>query len=321
MLACQGVKVTACALFAVYFLPLTCEAAFKVRNVTPFAQGVGIPELKQGRLLQQGGQGFEAQLLWTNQFYEGENEAQDLLIDVESWQLDLAYQYRFEYFQLGLEVPLIRYGGGTMDNFVEWWHEVFNLPNGSRENYKADQINIYYEHDGERYEQSESYEGIGDIRLSAAFQLFANEAQAHALYVLAKLPTANNIWLSSGGTDVGLAISHQFDSGRWQRHLQYSASYLGEGDWLEEERESLLFTLHAALGYFYTEKLLLQVQLDGNSALFDQALEKPMGKGAIITTGFEYHATNGVYKLALVEDIRPDTGPDVGFLFGFATEF
>lgn len=321
MLSRAAQKVTYCAALGLFFSTMCAYAAMPIRNVTPFAQGIGLPEIKDGRLLSAGESQLTSQLLWTSLFYEGINAGEKMLIDGEALQLDLFYRHRFEKFELQINVPFVRYSGGTMDNVIDFWHDTFNLPNGGRGRYRADQINFFYETGGARYEMTSSYEGVADVRLSVGFNLYQSSESAHAIYLYSKLPTADNIWLSSGGVDAGLALSHQFSAGLLQYQLQYAVTFVGNGDWLEDERTSIVYSVNTALGYVLTNSLSAELQFAGNSDLFKNDDERILSAGLLLSIGFNYDINGDKLSVALVEDIIADTAPDVSFLFSYQAGF
>ena len=92
-------------------------------------------------------------------------------LDAEAVDVRVRLEYAFAPDWAGLvELPWRNLSGGTLDGFIENWHDVFNLPNGSRTELPADQLLLdYHTAAATLLHVEESVSGIADIPISAAF--------------------------------------------------------------------------------------------------------------------------------------------------------
>ena len=68
-----------------------------------------------------------------NHYVLAGNGHEELLLDGESWRLNLFYRHRFrEAWTVSVGVPWYRHSGGFLDDAADAWHGFANLPDGNR---------------------------------------------------------------------------------------------------------------------------------------------------------------------------------------------
>ena len=114
--------------------------------------------------------------------------------------------------ELGFEIPYIFQNGGFLDGFIEDYHNTFGLPQGGRDQAPKGRLLFNYQRNGANlFQIDKSNSGIGDVRLTAGFQLYREEGEgSHALALRAsfKVPTGDSNELhGSRSTDLALWLT------------------------------------------------------------------------------------------------------------------
>jgi long-subunit fatty acid transport protein len=75
----------------------------------------------------------------------------------------------------------------------------------------------------------------------------------------------------------------------------------------------------AGVNYRYSPSLTLTLQFDGHTAAYRDSALRLLGSAWMISIGGEYRfASQWVAHLALTEDVRVESAPDVSFIFRLA---
>ncbi len=293
----------------------------QVSNQAPLASLAGLPTAGRPRLLTAGA--YEAAFSWdlSNNFTSGRNGQEQLLFDGESQRLALRLDRGFaDGWEAGIEVPLLTRRSGSLDRFIEGWHDFFGLPQGGREETARDQLEYRYQNGTSTLELQQETAGLGDIRLFLSRQLSMSKDSALAVHASLKLPTGDESkWLGSDSWDASLQLSgDQRWSSAWQRlALFWSGGVLlsDGGGILSEQRRKVAGTASLGAAWSMWQSVALQLQLDGNTSLFDDSELRQIGDAAVqLSIGGAVAVTDSTrLELAVVEDIAVDTAPDVSF--------
>lgn len=113
-------------------------------------------------------------------------------------------------WQVGLEVPLLTRGGGTMDHFINEFHKILGFPPYGRDRVPEGAFQFIFLRGPHRWidQQQETTSGLGDVTLHAKLRLVEEKARcpAVAATLALKWPTGTGPQRSSGHPDVGLAV-------------------------------------------------------------------------------------------------------------------
>lgn len=114
--------------------------------------------------------------------------------------------------QLGLNLRLISYYGGFIDNIIESFHHIFNFPNGGRELFQQNNIFVNIESaNGLRINLTGPTVSFGDIDLWVKYNLFHRKWIDLAVLGAFKIPTGRPEYASgSGGPDFAFAFLADF---------------------------------------------------------------------------------------------------------------
>ncbi len=300
-------------------------APFATRNQNPLVQIYGIPTAEPGRLLDRGRFSARLTLDIANSYASDKAKSEEVLLDGETYHSNLGLRYGVgDRLQIGLDIPFISHSGGFLDGFIEGWHDTFHLPQGGREQAPRERLAYSYRRDGQPLvDLTDSTAGFGDLRLSGAWQLLRASAArpgAVALHLSLKLPTGDSDkLLGSGSSDLALSLSGQRDvpirMGRIAAFASFGTLLMTDGDVLPEQRRNLAGFGSVGLGWAPHERLALQLQIDGHSALYKDSRLQEIDANSLqlVLGGSVQLAERTVLDLAVSEDIVVDTAPDVVF--------
>jgi hypothetical protein len=164
-------------------------------------------------------------------------------------------------------------------------------------------------------------DGIGDISIEAGWQWTATDSRATSVWGAIKLPTgAADSLAGSESWGASVTAAHQQDlASRWSSFIQGGVTYLDRGSVLAALQKQWMARGTAGLDYRYSPSLTLTLQFDGHTAAYRDSALRMLGPAWMISVGGEYRfASQWVAHLALVEDVRVESSPDVSFIFRLA---
>lgn len=294
---------------------LHIPAPFVVRDQNPLLAGFGLLTAMPSRVPLQSLSGG-VDLYWGSTAIMQARDNEALLVDAETREARLSLQGSFEYTHFGwqLQIPYRYTGGGTLDSFIDSWHDTFGLPDGARSALPSDRIGIAYTRAGtRRLNIDSSASGLGDIQAALGYEFPLLTA-----WLTIKLPTGDADKLTgSGGTDVSLVLAGQRGLGdRWSVFGQAAATYLGDGDLLANQQRSVVWSGMGGVGVRAWRGLSLKAQIDAHTAAYDSDLDF-FGDAVVLTVGGDYLFESGWrLDLGVSEDLAVEHSPDVVFVAG-----
>lgn len=247
--------------------------------------------------------------------------AEQLIVDAEIREARMTIGHAWPNgFAAQLELPYRYTGGGVLDDAIDSWHDLFDLPEGARASLPKDRIRIAYARNGAVLLDVDSpASGLGDASLDFGYSWQSAAATAVAVWLSVKLPTGDADRLTgSGATDVSLAIAgeHRLNED-WSLFAQVGATRLGDGDRLTEQQRDVVWSGFAGVGWRAWRGLELKAQLDAHTAVFDKADLDFLGDALVLTVGGDYRFESGwQFDLAVSEDIAVESASDVVFVLG-----
>lgn len=251
-----------------------------------------------------------------------DNGEEMLTLDGETTRVELRYRYGLgERLEIGLRLPYVWHESGSLDPFVEDWHQAFGLPLGSRVRRENNQLEFSYEDaSGTQLNYQHNSNGIGDLRLIAGWRLTEGPNHRSALRFGLKLPTGDSDDLhGSGGTDFSIGIA-----GDWRQLFGYErlngfyrahVNFLGEPDLLADRYNEIIGQFSMGAGFQLTNSIELRLQAMARSATYDSRIEILGQDAAWITFGGNIRLSeNFKLSLAVTEDLNVRSAPDISFL-------
>ncbi len=295
-------------------------------NLNPFVQLYGIPATRSALLTSEGALGWEIHSDFANNFTESVAGAEAISLDGETYRTTLTLRYGLtDRWEVNLAVPYIQHKGGTLDGFIENWHDVFGLPNGGRERVADDQLAYLYRHGSTLINFREPASGLGDVSLNLGYLLRETDSSALTLRGGVKFDTGDAEDLTgSGSTDFYTSL-HYSDTDlikheNWYFHSSLGVLVPGDGDLIDELTEDWVVFGSASLAWHTWRKVSLKAQLDFHSPLYDSELKELGEFSAQLVLGGSLKVTETLLlDVSVAEDIVTDTSPDVVLQIGLRT--
>jgi hypothetical protein len=305
---------------------------FQTANRSPVAQIFGLPGPGTALLLPPGGTAAEFAVETVQNFAKNTSGDEVSFFDGETYRFNLALRRGVtSRFEAGLEVPYLSHRGGFLDGFMRDFHDTFGLSQSGRNNHPRNRLLYSYTRGGvQEILVDEHAEGLGDVRLRGAWQLWRNEggpSRGAALHASLKLPTGDSDNLfGSGSTDLALWVS---GTRGWERKgsalaLFGAAGVMGltDGDVLPEQQRNLVGFGTLGGGWRPASWLVVKLQIDTHTPFFDSDLQElgvVMGQllmGVDLALG-----ERTALELGVSEDIVVDTAPDTVFRLALRSRF
>lgn len=309
-------------------LPIAAPSAepFLTRNQNPLLALYGLPSPLPARLPEAGRWRSAGVVNWSNSASIETSGSSTFTMDAEVFEFRLHLERAMSPgLALRTELPWRRVSAGSLDSFIENWHDWFGLPDGSRSQLRRDDLRIEYAVAGAtQLLVDERSSGLGDIPLAAGYQLHASGKHALATWLTVKLPVGDAGELTgSGAVDVALSLAYQArPADRWELFGQLNGVWLGEGDLLPELQGDAAWSALAGVTWNPWRRLDLTAQLEASSRVFDVDVEPLSGDALVLTFGGSYRTAGGWrFDLGISEDVEVDASPDVSFSFAVRRAF
>ena len=291
-----------------------------VRNEQPLAHIANIPTARSGLNISAGNTEWRMDIDVANNFVRDDNGRETLVLDGESQRYQFGIRHGLnDRWEVGVTVPWISYNGGIADNFIEGWHNFWNLPDGDRPDHPTGKLQFLYQRDGAtELDFHRATSGIGDVQFNAAYQWLHADRTDIAVAITLTAPTGSADKLTgndSGNVGVALAATQRQLFGLpLTATANIGALWLPEGDVLAAQQKNTVWFASGEIGWAATQDLRFKIQLDANSALYDSTLTA-LGSDALqLLLGGSLRLTQKwILDAAIGEDIRVDTAPDVIF--------
>lgn len=149
-------------------------------------------------------------------------------LDGEEWQLTGDWAMRLGSSRLNLRVRLASRSGGIADQALWNWHQMFNMPQGGREDAPKNRLAYHLERDGQVVgDLSRSGMALMDVDV-AWVRPFGTRDRGGRLGASLQLPTGRQADFSgSGGTDGLVGAAGWRRLGRWRLLGQVERVFLG----------------------------------------------------------------------------------------------
>jgi hypothetical protein len=293
-----------------------------ISNQNPMVAVHGLPAVNNAQVLSENKSRFSLFFDVSSHYGDDGNDNERILLDGETYRTTFIFETGVtQGFQFGLVIPYIKHKGGSLDHFINEWHDFFSFPEGGRDLAQNNQFQYRYVRDGEvQFNRTDSASGIGDVRLEGTWQLTgAGKDAFSAVSASVKLPTGDSdAFLGSGAADFALWYKHQHADRFWDfdTGVFYSAGalYVGEGDILPRQVNRLVGFGGFGAGVHLTDSLVFITQVDINSPFYSSTDLPELGDfAAQITVGGTIKGDVWRVNLGVAEDLMIDASADVTF--------
>ncbi len=291
----------------------------------PFSGGFGLPGIEEGGALAAAGRfhtGFS--IITASHAIVEEEGDESLIIDGETIRalVDIRYGVR-PGLEIGVELPYVMHQAGNLDSLIDTWHDIFRLPEGTRDDRPRDILDFTYSNgDGDVLTFTERSQGLGDVRLFAGLDLASSDRHKRALRLSVKFPTGDgDDLLGSGGTDLSLGVAGDIigigDSAKFSVFYRANVTYVGEPDLLADIYKDVIWQFSGGFAYWLYPRFALNAQSTLRTTLYESEIET-LGEPALtLTFGGTIKLTDRLsLGLGVTEDIKVNSAPDVTFNVG-----
>lgn len=297
-------------------------APLYLRNQSPLLQVFGLPGPQGGLLTPAGKLRTSLDFALANHADSATTPDESLVLDGESYFVDAVVRYGLnDRWEVGVDLPYVAHSNGKFDNLIEGWHDLLGLSNSQRDG-ASNELEFAYERDGTTVNRLDSAGGgIGDIRLTGAYQLLTGTGGTPALAVrgMVKLPTGNEDRMrGSGATDIAVSLEATDRRSLAGRPLdifaQGGALRLGEGHILADQQKTGVPFGALGLRWQWTANIDLRAQAAIQGSYYHSGLDALGGTTSNLTLGGGVALRSLGIKLdiALIEDLISDATPDFG---------
>jgi len=261
-----------------------------------------------------------------NVFMGGRSNAERLVLDGESSQVNLRYRRRLNRcLQLNLSGVWLDHSNGQFDRPLDNWHQFFGLPDAHRDEWPPNQLEYVYENGNKRQALVSESSGLGDAQVQLQHNLGCLSSSAIVRFGI-KLPMGEpSKFNGTGSVDAFLdAQSPWWQSRRFER-VQWAGSVgllaTGRNELLAQQ-EFLVGFGSAALNVRLGPQTQLLTQLDWHTPMFESELRELGHHSAQLSIGFRYNSgSNGIWEFSFSEDAVIDTVPDIVVRLAWMSRF
>jgi len=299
---------------------LSAAAGYATRELNPMLQPVFLPSLVP--VSADNGWRVDHSFFLTNTFQEKDRGDESLIIDVENYRYELDFSHRRDNWLTQLNIPLMANQGGELDSLIEGWHDLFGFPNGNREDFPRDKINIEYTRDGVvEYSQTESSSGLGDIAVSIGYQSTGGTIYFAGL----ELPTGSESDYTGNETiDVAFWLTREARiNADVNVYGMLGISFPGDDGNLEGLIVDQIWVAQLGFDYRFYDDFIATAQLDMHGETIEDSELKAFRESYQIQLGLGFLNLVEDHRLDLFfsEDILVGSAPDITFGLRLAREF
>lgn len=246
-------------------------------------------------------------------------------LDMELAELDLNYKKNFPgLVELGLELPVLGFSSGVLDQPLETYHSAFGFPDYGRSHFPKNEFHYRVFRKGKLVVAGESGRvGLGDLRLSAKKALHFKET-ALAVKGDLEFPTGDsNTGFGNGSLDAGLSVI-----GEWKPApaflLTGTLGLVLPGDLKAQDTVDLqpYYYLGAAGEWVVWKSLSLIGQALAQTSPYPETGISAVDRtGVILTLGGRYACGRNSVEFSFTEDLNTSGAPDFTFQIGFKHKF
>ncbi len=303
-------------MMALLFSPAAAfEGPLQVKNQFPLFLHIDAPYLESAYPEDS----FSASLSHSSVFMLKQSAHWTVELDLELTELNLRYKKTMpNFFEAGVDVPVMRLEAGFMDGPLGWYHSTFNFPDYGRSTRPKNEFLYEVRKDGVPVIQgAKDKTELGDVRLSLKKMLLKNDPAVSLMGTL-ELPTGDaRTGYGSGSVDWGLAVLVDKTFEEWLRTYG-NVGAVFPGAFKGYETIPLKNYYYGGIGA--EAALWRHISLLGQ--VFVQTSPFPTmdisvvdGTAVLLVLGGRYSSGDHHFELSLTEDLNTTGAPD--FILNF----
>lgn len=235
-------------------------------------------------------------------------------LDMEITELNFRYKRIIkDFLELAVDIPVLVFGAGFMDGFLESYHSAFGFSDYGRSERPLNDFLYEVRRDGTLVIGGRSGTGIGDIRLALKKPFIALDGFSVSVRGDIELPSGDaKKGYGNGSVDAGFSVL--LDKRILDSVMTYwNVGAVFPGDVKGHQRldlENFIYggvAIEADLGRSFN----LIAQLQGQSAIYPETDLLAVDREAyLLTLGARYNTMKSSFDLSLSEDINTSGAPD-----------
>jgi hypothetical protein len=246
-------------------------------------------------------------------------------LDMEVTELNLKYKRNIpDIFEFGIEVPVLDFGSGFMDGFLDGYHHAFGFPDSGRETRSENEFLYEVKRNGVVIVRAEDGRvGLGDIRLTIKRALIKDDPSV-SVKANIEFPTGKaSRGFGNGSIDGGVALLVDKRLGK-KFNSYFNLGVVFPGDLHAEQTVRLkeYFYAGATIEAALREDFSLLGQVSFQSSPFPHTGIGSVDRtAALLTFGGRYGKGKDSFEFSLTEDTNTAGAPDVIFNLAYKKRF
>lgn len=235
-------------------------------------------------------------------------------LDMEITELNFRYKRIInDFIEFGIDIPVLMFGGGFMDGFLEGYHDTFGFPDYGRSARPRNDFLYEVRKNGRLIIEGKSGIKFGDIRFAIKKPLLSSDACNLSVKMDLEVPISNaKKGYSNGSLDTGISVL--MDKGLTQNimtHLNVGAVFPGSVRGHEKLDVKNFIYGGAAVEVAIRDNLALLVQVLGQTRIYPVTDLRAVDREAVlIIFAGRYNTEKGGFDLSLTEDLSESGAPD-----------
>lgn len=292
------------------------------RDNGPLTGIFGVPDsTESGYLLDKGSSAWEFSMTHASHSIDNALLYEVLYLDGETNRVEFRYRKGItEKLEVGIDIPYVQHMAGSLDSFIDDFHQLFGMPEGHRPSRGKNVLEFHFtDTEGQAFNIGDDTGGIGDARIFGGWQLHDSLGHKIALRFGVKLPTADSKHLhGSGGTDISLGVAgdviyflgYKRLNGFYRAHIVH----LGEPEYLAHRHKEWVGFVSAGVGLQVSERVKLLLQAAARTSPYESQIRNIGDTSTTVTFGTNIQL-NKEFQLSfgITEDADVSSAPDVAF--------
>ncbi len=270
---------------------------------------------------------FSIQFSYSSIFFIKDSPRWSFHMDMEWAELNLKYQKTLSpSLEMSLELPILSFNSGFMDNGLDWYHTTFGFPDYGRSTRPANQFLYQIMKDNTLVIEGENGKaGFGDLRLSAKRVFLKLDEQPFlSLKATVELPTGDpNMGYGNGSLDLGLLVQVEK---KINQYFQTTGNlgFIFPGDLKAHQTIALKNYWFGGIGLEAKpwKRLSILGQLSVQTSPFPATgIDSIDNPGLLLSFGGRYYRDRNHFDFSLTEDLNTTGAPDFIINFSFKRAF
>lgn len=307
-------------LFAFSSSASSFDGPLQVKNLFPLFLHVNTPNLEKASVENS----FSADLLHSSIYMVRNSPEWSVNLDMEISGLDIRFRKKIsDSLEFGIDVPVLSFNSGFMDNFLKSYHKAFGFPDYGRSNRPDNEFLYEVRRNGELVVKGKDGKtGIGDIRLSVKKVVLNNPVIS--LKAAVELPTGKSSGgFGNGSLDGGVAVLIEHGLSKKVK-LYFNSGAVFPGDLKAEKNVKLKNFVYAGTGLeaFLWDNLSILGQVYAQSSIFPKTKISTIDRTPVILTlGGRYYSGKNSIEFSFTEDPNTSGAPDLSFGLSYKRKF